>query len=141
MVNFTPLSALIGGGMIGAAAAILLLMNGRIAGISGIVGGSLELPKGDLAWRLAFIAGLVAGPVLVQLARGAPIVVQIEAGLPLLIAGGFIVGLSTRLGSGCTSGHGVCGLGRLSGRSIVATGTFLLTAGLTVFATRHLIGS
>ncbi|HUT50156.1 MAG TPA: YeeE/YedE family protein [Alphaproteobacteria bacterium] len=140
MVNFTPVSALIGGAMIGVAAAILLLMNGRIAGISGIVGGSLELPRGDFAWRLAFIIGLIVGPLLVQFARGAPISVQIEAGLPLLIAAGFIVGLSTRLGSGCTSGHGVCGLGRLSGRSIVATATFLMTAGLTVFAARHLIG-
>jgi len=126
--------------MIGAAAALLLLTNGRIAGISGIVGGALELPKGDLAWRLAFIIGLVAGPVLVQLVRGAPIAVQIQASLPLLVAAGFIVGLSTRLGSGCTSGHGVCGLGRLSSRSIVATGTFVVTAGITVFVTRHLIG-
>jgi len=126
--------------MIGTAAALLLLTNGRIAGISGIVGGALELPKGDLAWRLAFIIGLVVGPVLVQLVRGAPIAVQIQASLPLLLAAGFIVGLSTRLGSGCTSGHGVCGLGRLSSRSIIATGTFLATAGITVFVTRHLIG-
>lgn len=140
MVNFTPISALIGGAMIGAAGALLLLLNGRIAGISGIVGGTLELPKGDLAWRLAFIVGLIAGPLLVQLVRGAPITVQIEAGLPLLLVAGFIVGLSTRLGSGCTSGHGVCGLGRLSGRSVVATGTFMATALATVFVTRHLIG-
>ena len=140
MENFTPISALLGGLMIGAAAALLLVLNGRIAGISGIVGETFSLPKGDFAWRLAFIAGLIAGPVLVQLIRGAPIAVRIDAGLPLLIAGGLIVGLGTRLGSGCTSGHGVCGLGRLSGRSIVATLTFLLTAGLTVFVLRHLIG-
>jgi len=140
MVNFTPVSALIGGAMIGGAAALLLLLSGRIAGVSGIVGGALEVPRGDLAWRLAFIVGLVAGPLLVQLVRGAPVAVTIEAGVPVLIAAGFIVGLSTRLGSGCTSGHGVCGLGRLSGRSIVATGTFLATAVATVFVTRHLIG-
>jgi uncharacterized membrane protein YedE/YeeE len=140
MENFTPISALIGGAMIGAAAAILLILNGRIAGISGIVGETLALPKGDLAWRLAFIVGLIAGPVVVQLVRGAALPVQLEAGLAVLIAGGVLVGVGTRLGAGCTSGHGVCGLGRLSGRSIVATLTFLLTAGVTVFVARHLIG-
>jgi len=140
MENFTPLSALIGGAMIGGAGALLLVLNGRIAGISGIVGETFALPKGDLAWRLAFIVGLIAGPVLIQLIKGAPIAMRIEASLPLLIAGGLIVGIGTRLGSGCTSGHGVCGLGRLSGRSMVATVTFLLTAGLTVFVARHLIG-
>ena len=140
MENFTPISALIGGAMIGGAAALLLVLNGRIAGISGIVGESLALPRGDLVWRLAFIVGLIAGPVLVQLVKGTPLDIRIEASLPLLIAGGLIVGVGTRLGSGCTSGHGVCGIGRLSGRSMVATVTFLLTAGVTVFVARHLVG-
>jgi len=140
MESFTPVSGLIGGVMIGAAAALLLVLNGRIAGISGIVGEALALPRGETAWRLAFIAGLIAGPVLVQAIRGEALPVRLDATLPVLIAGGLLVGIGTRLGAGCTSGHGVCGLGRLSRRSIVATVTFLVVAGVTVYVARHLIG-
>jgi uncharacterized protein len=136
---FTPWSALAGGVLIGLAAALLVLLNGRIAGISGIVGGLLTPKPGDIGWRLAFVAGLVLAPVL-WLAVAALPPIQIEAGYPLLIVAGLVVGFSTRYGTGCTSGHGVCGISRLSPRSIVATLIFMTAGFITVFIMRHLIG-
>lgn len=139
MENFTPVSALAGGLIIGGAASLLLLLNGRIAGISGILGGLLSPRRGDVAWRATFLAGLVLGALAwAQTVPSVPLV--IDAGLPLLIVGGFLTGLGARLGGGCASGHGVCGLGRLSPRSIVAVATFMLTCGVTVYVMRHLIG-
>lgn len=140
MDNFTPVSALIGGLMIGASAALFLVLNGRIAGISGILGGLLAPARGEVGWRLAFLAGMFVAP-LVYLAFGGTLpAVALDASLPLLIVAGLIVGFGTRLGAGCTSGHGVCGIGRLSPRSIVATVVFMATAIATVFVTRHVIG-
>ncbi len=137
MENFTPLSGLIGGLLLGSAVALLLLLNGHISGISGIVGGLLA-PKGaDAGWRVVFVAGLLLGPFVYMLATGGAIPVRIEASLPILVAAGLLVGFGTRLGSGCTSGHGLCGIARLSKRSIVATSVFFGVAMLTVFLTRH----
>jgi uncharacterized membrane protein YedE/YeeE len=137
--NFTPWSALAGGVLIGIAAGLFILLNGRIAGISGIAAGLLTPAKGDTAWRALFVAGMVIAPVLYALVATMP-AITIEADYPLLIVAGFIVGLSTRYGSGCTSGHGVCGISRLSPRSIVATLAFMGTGFATVFVVRHLIG-
>jgi hypothetical protein len=134
--QFTPLSALTGGAVIGLAAASLILLNGRIAGISGIVGGLLKANKGDMGWRIAFISGLIAAPLAWQLFMTLP-PVHIEAGYTLMAVAGLIVGLGTRYGSGCTSGHGVCGLSRLSPRSIVATLVFMGTGFTTVYLIRH----
>jgi uncharacterized protein len=136
---FTPVSALIGGALIGLAAALFVLLNGRIAGISGIVGGLLRPTRGDIGWRIAFVAGMVAAP-LAWLAVAALPEIRIDAGYPLLIAAGLIVGISTRYGAGCTSGHGVCGISRLSPRSIVATLAFMGTGFATVFVVRHVMG-
>ena len=140
MTEFTPVSASIGGLLIGLAAAVLLLVNGRVAGISGIVGQALwpTDPK-DRPWRLAFIAGLPLGAALVSLVSG-PLEVDIEASTPVLVAAGILVGFGTRLGNGCTSGHGVCGMSRGSARSIAATCTFMAVAGVTVFLVRHVLG-
>jgi hypothetical protein len=139
MENFTPVSALAGGLIIGGAATLLLLLNGRIAGVSGILGGLLAPARGEFGWRAAFLAGLVLGGF--AWAAAAPAAsLEIEAGLPLLVVGGFLTGLGARLGGGCASGHGVCGLGRLSKRSIVAVLTFMLTCGITVYVMRHAIG-
>lgn len=134
------LTSLLGGVLIGVSASLLLLFNGRIAGISGIAGGLLgPLRPGETAWRLAFVLGLVVGGAL--LTWGLPSMVG--GGGPsspwVLIAGGLLVGFGTRLGSGCTSGHGVCGLARGSARSLVATATFMSTAALTVFVVRHVL--
>lgn len=139
MSNFTPYSALAGGVLIGLAAALLLLCNGRIAGISGILAGLLTPKPGEVGWRLSFLAGLMAGPWLLRLLTG-PVTIQIDASPVLLAVAGGLVGFGTRLGSGCTSGHGVCGLARGSLRSIVATLTFMLTAAATVFIMRHVFG-
>ena len=136
--HFTPWTSLAGGVLIGTAAAMLLLLNGKIAGISGILGGLLRPRGGDIGWRVAFIAGLVAAPLLYQLVTPLP-AVQIDAGTGLLIAAGLLVGLGTRYGSGCTSGHGVCGLSRLSPRSLVATAAFMAAGFMTVFIVRHLL--
>ena len=139
MENFTPLSALIGGALIGGAATLLLMLNGRIAGIAGILGGLLPAEKGDGLWRLLFLAGLVIGAFAhAALSGGAPLV--IDATVPMLIAGGLITGFGARLGGGCTSGHGVCGLGRLSPRSLAATCVFMAATFATVFVVRHVIG-
>jgi len=139
MEIFTPVSALIGGVLIGSAATLLLALNGRIAGIAGILGGLLPAAKGDAVWRLLFRAGLVIGALAYAAASGsAPLV--IDATVPMLIAGGLITGFGARLGGGCTSGHGVCGLGRLSPRSLMATCVFMATTFATVYVVRHVIG-
>ncbi|MBN7768994.1 YeeE/YedE family protein [Marinobacter daepoensis] len=138
--QFTPGTALTGGLLIGLAAASFLLLNGRIAGISGILGGLLTPARQDILWRVAFLAGLIGAPVIWTLVGNLP-PIQVEAGYPALIVAGFLVGIGTRYGSGCTSGHGVCGLSRLSVRSLVATLSFMATAFVTVFVIRHVIGA
>lgn len=137
--NFTPWSSLAGGVLIGLATAMFLLLNGRIAGISGILGGLLRPIKGDIGWRVAFVAGLIFSPVPYSVVASLP-AVQIDTNAASLIMAGLLVGIGTRYGSGCTSGHGVCGLSRLSPRSMVATAMFMLAGFVTVFVTRHLIG-
>ncbi|WP_296657170.1 YeeE/YedE family protein [Paraburkholderia sp.] len=139
LAHFTPVASLTGGLLIGAAAVLLVLGNGRVAGISGIVGGLLNAVRGERAWRAAFIAGLIAAPWLWRLAAPLPAPV-IESTPVTLIAAGLLVGVGTRYGSGCTSGHGVCGLSRGSLRSLVATGSFMAAGFVTVFVVRHLIG-
>ena len=136
---FSPGSALAGGVFIGIAAAMFVLLNGRIAGISGILGGLLQPVRGDAAWRLAFILGLVAAPAAYLLAGPLP-KAQIDAGWGTLVVAGLLVGVGTRYGSGCTSGHGVCGLSQLSPRSLAATAAFMGAGFLTVFVVRHLLG-
>ncbi|CNJ01286.1 YeeE/YedE family protein [Yersinia mollaretii] len=135
--NFTPYSALAGGALLGIAVTILWLWNGRIAGISGILGGLLQPNTGDVAWRVAFIIGLIVSPVAYSLFTELP-TIEIDAGLPLLILAGLLVGIGTRYGAGCTSGHGVCGLARFSPRSLVATLSFMFTGFITVWFVRHL---
>lgn len=137
--NFTPMTALAGGAIIGLAAGAFVLLNGRIAGISGIAGGLLAAAKGDIGWRIAFLAGLIGAPLAFQLVAPLP-VVQVEAGTATLVAAGLLVGIGTRYGSGCTSGHGVCGISRLSPRSLVATAAFMAAGFVTVFVVRHVIG-
>jgi hypothetical protein len=136
--HFTPWSSLAGGIMIGAAAAMLVLLNGRIAGVAGIIGGLLRPAAGDMAWRFAFIIGLLVAPA-VYLLLTEPVPPTIEATYPVLLAAGLLVGAGTRYGSGCTSGHGVCGLSRLSPRSLAATLTFMAAGFATVFVVRHLV--
>ena len=137
--NFTPWSSLAGGVLIGLATSMFVLLNGRIAGISGILGGLLQPIKGDVGWRIAFVAGLIFSPIAFSVAAPLP-TVRIDADAASLIMAGLLVGIGTRYGSGCTSGHGVCGLSRLSPRSMVATALFVLAGFVTVFITRHLIG-
>ncbi|MGH8856433.1 MAG: YeeE/YedE family protein [Polaromonas sp.] len=137
--HFTPWSSLAGGLLIGVAAAMFLLLNGRIAGISGILGGLLRPRAGDIGWRVAFILGLLVAPLIYQLVAPLPSV-QIDAGTATLVVAGLLVGVGTRYGSGCTSGHGVCGLSRLSLRSLIATAAFMAAGFVTVFVVRHLIG-
>lgn len=138
MESFTPVSGLAGGLLIGAAATLLLAGIGRIAGVSGIAGGLLRRSPGDAAWRVLFLLGLVSGGGLYALASGAPFPIRVDVGAPLLIVAGALVGFGTRLGSGCTSGHGVCGIARLSARSITATVTFIGVAMATTFILRHI---
>ena len=133
---FTPWSALAGGVLIGLATAMFVLLNGRIAGISGIVGGLLRPHRGDMAWRAAFVVGLVGAPLLYGLFAAAP-QLRIDAGYGALVLSGLLVGIGTRYGSGCTSGHGVCGLSRLSMRSLAATAAFMGAGFVTVFVLRH----
>jgi uncharacterized membrane protein YedE/YeeE len=135
-IAFTPWSAFAGGALIGVAAVMFALLAGRIAGISGIVGGLLRPARGDIGWRVAFVAGLVLAPILYALAIAMP-PVRIEASTPLLILSGLLVGWGSRYGSGCTSGHGVCGLSRLSPRSLAATVAFMGAGFATVFLMRH----
>jgi hypothetical protein len=137
-MHFTPLTALAGGALIGLAAGWLVLFNGRIAGISGIVGGLLRPRAGDIAWRVAFVAGIVAAPALYRLFAPLP-PSRVDAGWVLLIVAGLLVGVGTRYGSGCTSGHGVCGLSRLSPRSLAATLTFMVAGFVTVALLRHVL--
>lgn len=137
--NFTPWAALSGGILIGLAAALFILFFGRVLGISGIVGGLLKPASGDTGWRIVFVLGIFAAP-WVWLLFAEPVSVTIDAGTGTLIIAGLLVGLGTRYGSGCTSGHGVCGLSRLSPRSLVATLGFMATGFITVYIVRHLIG-
>ena len=141
MGDFTPYSGFFGGVLIGVASVVLLFANGRLAGISGIVGGLLAPPFSDSAWRLMFIVGLWLGAVAFMFAKGGPIAVAIQASLPVMAVAGFLVGIGTRMGGGCTSGHGICGVARLSKRSMVATIVFIATAMATVYAVRHLAAS
>jgi uncharacterized membrane protein YedE/YeeE len=136
---FTPWPALAGGVLIGIAAAMFALLNGRVAGISGVIGGLLKPTAGDVAWRAAFVVGLVGSPLLYALFAVVP-KPQIAAEYGALGLAGLMVGVGTRYGSGCTSGHGVCGLSRLSPRSLAATVTFMAAGFVTVFVTRHLLG-
>ena len=136
--NFTPWTSLAGGITIGIAAALLTLLNGRVAGISGVLGEMLRPNATDKGWRIAFIAGLIVAPLAYQLVRALP-TVTIDAKWPLVIAAGLLVGIGTRYGAGCTSGHGVCGLSRLSKRSLVATLAFMAAGFVTVFVLRHLV--
>ena len=139
-LSFTPTTALGGGLLIGLAASCLLLFNGRIAGISGIVAGLLRPHKGEVAWRVAFVAGLLLAPLAWRATVGLP-ASRLDAGSLTLVVAGLLVGIGTRLGAGCTSGHGVCGLARGSPRSAVATGAFMLAGFCTVYIVRHLVGS
>lgn len=141
MENFTPLSATIGGVLIGLSALWLMASSGRIAGISGILGGVLQGAKGDKLWRLTFLLGLVVGPLLVGIWRPSLLRSDFPVQGGLLIAAGVLVGLGTQMAGGCTSGHGVCGNARLSVRSLVATLTFMLTGALTVYGLRHVMGA
>jgi uncharacterized membrane protein YedE/YeeE len=138
-IHFTPLASLAGGLLIGLGAAVLLLANGRIAGISGIAGGLLRPARGDIGWRVAFVLGLLAAP-LGWLALQAMPPAQIDHTPALLAGAGLLVGLGTRFGNGCTSGHGVCGIARLSPRSLVATACFMLAGFVTVYVARHVLG-
>lgn len=136
--HFTPLAATVGGALIGLSAALFILFSGRIAGISGILGGLLAWPRGDMAWRIAFLFGLIAAPLVFGLFAPLP-TVQIDAGTTTLIIAGLLVGIGTRYGSGCTSGHGVCGLSRRSPRSLAATAAFMFAGFVTVFIIRHIL--
>jgi uncharacterized membrane protein YedE/YeeE len=133
---FTPASALIGGAIIGAAAALFAVLNGRIAGVSGILGGLARPQAGEVSWRIAFVAGLVAAPLALLAALPE---IRVDASFPALVAAGLLVGIGTRYGGGCTSGHGVCGISRASPRSIAATVAFMAAGFATVYAARHLI--
>jgi hypothetical protein len=135
---FTPASALIGGAIIGAAAALFAVLNGRIAGVSGILGGLARPQPGDISWRIAFVAGLVAAPIAWGLLAALP-EIRVDTSYFALVAAGLLVGIGTRYGGGCTSGHGVCGVSRLSPRSIAATLAFMAAGFATVYVARHLI--
>jgi uncharacterized membrane protein YedE/YeeE len=140
MHNLTPLSGLIGGALIGLASVLLMLFAGRIAGISGIFGGLIAPGSDDRGWRLAFVAGLIAAPLVATLGGASLPAPTMPASLILVAIGGLLVGFGTRMGGGCTSGHGVCGIARLSARSIVATGIFMVAAIATVAIVRHGFG-
>ena len=133
---FTPWSSLFGGMLIGLAAAMFVLLNGRIAGISGVLGGLLIPVRADVMWRVAFVSGIVAAPLAYSLFQSLP-PVQIDADYAALVVAGLLVGVGTRYGAGCTSGHGVCGLSRLSLRSLAATAMFMGAGFTTVFVLRH----
>ena len=136
--SFTPWASLAGGALIGLAAAMFVLLNGRIAGVSGILGGLLRPARGEVAWRVAFIGGLILAAPVYGLLAALP-EVRIEASYGVLVVAGLLVGIGTRYGAGCTSGHGVCGLSRRSPRSLVATAAFMATGFITVFIVRHLL--
>jgi uncharacterized membrane protein YedE/YeeE len=138
--GFTPLSALVGGALIGLAASALYAATGRIAGVSGIAGGLLRAGGYDRAWRVLFLAGLVVGAGATGIVAGTP-VLRINASWPVLVIAGLLVGYGTQLSRGCTSGHGVCGIARFSPRSIAATAVFMVAAAVTVFIVRHVLGA
>lgn len=140
MENFTPIPAFAGGMLIGLSATLLLLFNGRIAGISGILSGVFTLRAGDKAWRLLFLSGMLIAGFAYQLLLPGSFSDRPDFPPSLLLTGGFIVGFGTRMGGGCTSGHGVCGIGRLSKRSIIATLVFMGAGIMSVYITRHLLG-
>lgn len=141
VTDFTPIMSFMGGTLIGMAAVLLMLYAGRIFGATGILAGLLPPSEPhDRLWRLALLAGMITGPVVVFAATGQMPELTIVSSLPWTLIGGFIVGIGVTLGSGCTSGHGVCGLARLSIRSVVATGSFMLSTGMTVYIVRHVIG-
>jgi uncharacterized protein len=137
--DFTPVSGLIGGLLIGISTSLMMLLNGRIAGISGIVGGLLARTGSEVGWRAVFVVGLLLGALVYVLATGGTLPVNIQASLPVMVIAGLLVGFGTRLGSGCTSGHGVSGIARFSKRSIVATLVFMGTAIATVYVTGHVL--
>ena len=138
-LHFTPWASLSGGILIGLATALLLLANGRVAGVSGLLGGLLRPARGDVAWRIAFVLGLFVAPIVWLAMRAMP-PAQIDHSPALLAVGGLLVGVGTRFGSGCTSGHGVCGIARLSPRSLLATACFMAAGFVTVFVVRHVLG-
>jgi uncharacterized membrane protein YedE/YeeE len=140
MEHFTPILSTIGGLLIGLSAAIILVANGRIAGISGIFRGVIQPMSGDFKWRAAFIGGLVAGGAVMMLLTPSLFAVTIERSTLAVVAAGLLVGFGTRLGNGCTSGHGVCGLSRFSARSLVATISFMATGAITVYVINHMLG-
>ncbi len=140
MDNFTPFSALIGGSMIGLSAALLLATEGRILGISGVLGGALTRLGPDTGWRLRFLAGLASGGLLLLAAAPSTVDVVLDRSMPVVALAGLLVGFGTRMGNGCTSGHGVCGLSRFSPRSAVATATFMAAGFLSVGVFRALTG-
>lgn len=137
-IHFTPGMSLLGGVLIGISAALFILANGRVAGISGILGGLLSRKPGDRAWRIAFLLGLIVAPAAIFALTG-PVIATIEANTEVLVVAGLLVGIGTRYGAGCTSGHGVCGLSRLSPRSLVATLAFMGAGMAIVFLMRHLL--
>ncbi|WP_353143925.1 YeeE/YedE family protein [Paracoccus sp. (in: a-proteobacteria)] len=139
MTEFTPVQSLLGGGLIGLAAVLLMALHGRIAGMTGILAGAFA-SQGDRGWRLAFLAGAVAAPALLAGLGGLRIAFDSPVPLVMTVLSGLLVGIGVTYSGGCTSGHGVCGMARLSRRSIMATLCFMLTAGLTVYVTRHLLG-
>jgi uncharacterized protein len=140
VAHFTPISAAIGGGLIGLSAVMLMLLTGRIAGISGIFGGLLDFSGDDKGWRIAFIAGLILAPLIAGVIGHQMPSPGMPASWSIIIVAGLLVGFGTRLGGGCTSGHGICGVARLSSRSVAATAIFMLAAIATVAITRHVFG-
>lgn len=138
---FTPLQSLAGGTLIGLASVLLMAVLGRVMGATGILAGFMQpVNASDWAWRAAILLGMISGPIAVVLVSGQMPAIDVPVSTTMLLVGGFIVGIGVTFGSGCTSGHGVCGLARLSPRSIIATLTFMLTTGLTVYVVRHMIG-
>lgn len=140
MENFTPVSALLGGALIGLSVSLLLLLNGRMAGISGIMNGLFSAPKKEEIWRGLFLLGLILGALIFQFITDDSLTVRGGYPVWLIAIGGFLVGFGTRMGSGCTSGHGICGMANFSIRSIAATLTFMLSGMVTVFMLKHLLG-
>ena len=141
MQIFTPISALIGGGLIGLSSAFLLMLSGRVAGVSGMIAGLLPPQKGDAAWRLWFLGGLIVGTGLYRVGTGDGVETLVfDATMPMIVIGGLMTGVGTRVSGGCTSGHGVCGIGRASPRSIVATLTFIAAGVVVVYINRHVLG-
>jgi hypothetical protein len=139
--EFTPISALIGGSLIGLSSVMLMALRGNVLGATGILAGFMSpTGSGDWAWRAAILAGMVTGPLAFMFLTGALPVIEVPATKPMMVVGGILVGIGVTYGSGCTSGHGVCGVARFSRRSIVATATFMTTTALTVFVVRHLMG-